>query len=168
MLVSCQGLALTGSHDKSTSHQRPLGPYYLLLKNHESLTPEEQERIDALLAKQCYRSIEAYTHKLTLQNVYFAETRQEAEVLLKQWHKQASRSPLGLMNKMAKTVQEHWDGILSHFDSRLTTGFLEGINSLIQAAKARARGYRNPRNMISMAYLIAGKLNFKGLYPLPT
>lgn len=141
---------------------------YLLLKNHESLTPEEQERIDALLAKQCYRSIEAYTHKLTLQNVYFAETRQEAEVLLKQWYKQARRSPLGLMNKMARTVQEHWDGILSHFDSRLTTGFLEGINSLIQAAKARARGYRNPRNMISMAYLIAGKLNFKGLYPLPT
>lgn len=35
-------------------------------------------------------------------------------------------------------------------------------NSLIQAAKARARGYRNKAKMIIIAYLIAGKL------PLPT
>jgi transposase len=53
---------------------------------------------------------------------------------------------------------------LPRFDSRLTNGFLEGINSLIQAAKAKARGYRNPDNLIAMAYLIAGKLEF----PQPT
>lgn len=75
---------------------------------------------------------------------------------------------VALIRKMANTVIEHWNGILSHFDSELTTGFLEGINSLIQAAKARARDYRNPRNLITMAYIIAGKLNFKPLYPQPT
>lgn len=141
---------------------------YLFLKNHENLTLEEQERIDTILANQCYKSVEAYTHKLNLQNVYFAESHQEAEILLKQWHKETSKSTIGLIQKMAKTVMDHWDGILRHFDSKLTTGFLEGINSLIQAAKARARGYRNPRNMISMAYLIAGKLKFNKLYALPT
>ncbi len=88
--------------------------------------------------------------------------------LLNQWHKKASKSSIGLIQKMARTVKDHWDGILSYFDSMLTTGFLEGINSLIQAAKARARGYRNPRNMISMAYLIAGKLKFNKLYVQPT
>ncbi|HEX7463110.1 MAG TPA: hypothetical protein VF317_13155, partial [Dermatophilaceae bacterium] len=31
-------------------------------------------------------------------------------------------------------------------------------NSLIQAAKARARGYRSKRKMIAITYLIAGKL----------
>jgi len=31
---------------------------------------------------------------------------------------------------------------------------------LLQAAKARARGYRSVRNLIAMAYLLAGKLNF--------
>jgi transposase len=35
----------------------------------------------------------------------------------------------------------------------------------VQAAKARARGYRSTRNLIAMAYLIAGKLTFP---PLPT
>ena len=141
---------------------------YLFLKNPEKLTPVEQERLDTMVANQCHKSVEAYTHKLNLQNVYFAESRQEAEALLKQWHKKTSKSSIGLIQKMAKTVQDHWDGILSYFDSVLTTGFLEGINSLIQAAKARARGYRNPRNMISMAYLIAGKLKFNKLYALPT
>ncbi|ABQ26641.1 ISL3 family transposase [Geotalea uraniireducens] len=141
---------------------------FLFLKNPENLTPEDQERLDTIVANQCHKSVEAYTHKLNLQNVYFAESRHEAEALLTQWHKSASKSSLWLIKKMSRTVNEHWDGILSHFDSGLTTGFLEGVNSLIQAAKARARGYRNPRNMISMAYLIAGRLKFNRLYALPT
>lgn len=141
---------------------------YLFLKNPENLTPEEEQRLDAIVTSQSLKSTEAYTHKLNLQNVYFAESRQEAETLLKQWHKKTSKSAIGLIQKMSKTVKDHWDGILSYFDSELTTGFLEGINSLIQAAKARARGYRNPRNMISMAYLIAGKLKFNKLYAQPT
>lgn len=141
---------------------------YLFLKNPEKLTPEELERLDTMVANQCHKSVEAYTHKLNLQNVYFAESRQEAEALLNQWHKKAGKSTISLIQKMAKTVNDHWDGILSHFDSELTSGYLEGINSLIQAAKARARGYRNPQNMISMAYLIAGKLKFNRLHAQPT
>lgn len=141
---------------------------YLFLKNPENLSAEEQERLDTIVTNRCRKSVEAYTHKLILQNVYFAESRQEAEILLKQWHKKASKSTIGLIQKMAKTVKDHWDGILSYFDSELTTGFLEGINSLIQAAKARARGYRNPRNMISIAYLIAGKFKFNTLFAQPT
>ena len=35
---------------------------------------------------------------------------------------------------------------------------LEGINSLVQAAKARARGYRNKNKMITIIYLTAAKL----------
>lgn len=140
---------------------------YLFLKNPEKLLPEEQERLDTMVANQCHKSVEAYTHKLNLQNVYYAESRQEAETLLKQWYKKAGKSTISLIQKMAKTVKDHWEGILSHFDSELTTGYLEGINSLIQAAKARARGYRNPRNMISMAYLIAGKLKFNRLHAQP-
>ena len=101
---------------------------YLFLKNPEDLTAEEEARMDTMVANQCFKSVEAYATKLNLQNVYFAESRQEAEALLKQWHKRASSSAIGLIQKMARTVKTHWDGILSHFDSELTTGFLEGIN----------------------------------------
>ena len=46
------------------------------------------------------------------------------------------------------------------FDSGLTNGLMEGINSLVQAAKARARGFRSLRKLVTTIYLIAGKLDF--------
>ena len=41
----------------------------------------------------------------------------------------------------------------------ITNGLLEGLNSLVQAAKRRARGYRSTRNYIAMIYLTVGKLD---------
>jgi len=54
----------------------------------------------------------------------------------------------------------HWAGVLRWATSRINNGILEGMNSLIQAAKARARGYRSVGNFITMIYIIAGKLEF--------
>lgn len=65
--------------------------------------------------------------------------------------------------KVAKTIRKHQDGILRWFMSRINNGILEGINSLVQAAKAKARGYRSDRNLITMIYLIAGKLQLPSL-----
>jgi len=56
------------------------------------------------------------------------------------------------------------DGVLRWFESQITNGILEGFNSLLQAAKAKARGYRTHKNFINMAYLILGKLDLR----LPT
>jgi len=40
----------------------------------------------------------------------------------------------------------------------LTNSRIEAVNSLIQAAKARARGYGTTRHLIPILYLVAGKL----------
>jgi transposase len=64
------------------------------------------------------------------------------------------------MKEAAKTMKLHWDGILNWFESKISNGILEGINSLVQAAKARARGYRTNDYLITMIYLITGKLQF--------
>jgi hypothetical protein len=45
--------------------------------------------------------------------------------------------------------------------SLVPAGLIEGINSLVQAAKANARGYRSVRNLEIIVCLIAGKLDFK-------
>jgi transposase len=66
---------------------------------------------------------------------------------------------------VARTIRSHQDGILRWFTSRVNNGILEGINSLVQAAKAKARGYRSDRNLATIIYLIAGKLD---LTRLPT
>src|SRR5450759_2685226 len=62
------------------------------------------------------------------------------------------------LKEFVKSVEEHWDGIISWHVRRISNGLLEGTNSLIQAAKARARGYRSKRKMVAITYLIAGKL----------
>jgi len=66
------------------------------------------------------------------------------------------------MDSLARVeIKRHWDGVLRWFETKMTNGLREGLNSLIQAVKARARGYRTTRNFITMIYIIAGKLDFR-------
>jgi len=44
-------------------------------------------------------------------------------------------------------IKNHWLGLLNAFDSRLTNGRVEAINSLIQAAKAKTRGYGTTKHL---------------------
>jgi transposase len=62
------------------------------------------------------------------------------------------------MVEMAGTVERHLEGILAHWKAGLTTGFLEGLNSLFSATKRKARGYRSSEYQITMLYFVAGKL----------
>ena len=62
-------------------------------------------------------------------------------------------------------MREHRAGILEHFRSGLSNGFVEAMNAQIQAAKARAKGYATTDNLIAIAYLLCAKL--KHLPPNP-
>jgi transposase len=135
------------------------GSRYAFLKNPENLTEKQDETLTNL-SRYRLKTAKAYLIKLALQDVYFAPTRQDAEALLKGWYSWAIRCQIEQVKKVAKTVKDHWNGILAWFDSKLSNGFLEAVNGLIQAAKRRARGYRSTKNLINMAYLIAGKLDF--------
>ena len=63
------------------------------------------------------------------------------------------------MIDFAEMLEEYWLGVTRWHHSPVSNGLLEGLNSLIQAAKRRARGYRSARNYKAMIYLVAGKLN---------
>jgi transposase len=71
----------------------------------------------------------------------------------------AMRSRVNAMLDGPRTTTRHWAGVLPWFTSDITSGLLEGIHSLIQAAKAKARNYRSYRNLGAMTYLITGKLD---------
>ncbi len=81
---------------------------------------------------------------------------------LRRWCSGAKRSRLQPIKDFVALVEKHWEGIIAWHANDLSNGLLEGINSLVQAAKARARGYRNKNKMITIIYLTAAKL------PLPT
>jgi transposase len=139
------------------------GSRYAFLKNPENLTEKQDETLTKL-SRYRLKTAKAYLIKLALQDVYFAPAREDAVALLKSWYNWAIRCQIEQVKKVARTVKDHWNGILAWFDSKLSNGFLEAVNGLIQAAKRRARGYRSTKNLINMAYLIAGKLDFR----LPT
>ena len=133
---------------------------YLWLKNPKNLTEGQIQLISNLVPKKLnLKTARAYHMKLSFQDV-FQQPQDMAEAFLKKWYFWATHSRLQPMIEAARTVKRHWDGILRWFISRITNGILEGINSLIQAAKAKARGYRSTRNFITMVYLVAGKLEF--------
>src|SRR5262249_31059513 len=59
----------------------------------------------------------------------------EGDPFLKKWYFWATHSRLGPMIEAAKTIKRHWDGVLRWFESHIANGLIEGLNSLVQAAK---------------------------------
>lgn len=83
------------------------------------------------------------------------------------WLEQAEKSDLPPVMKLVKTLKSHIFGIKAYFESgKVTNGVLEGLNSKVQLAKGRARGFRCVENFINMIYFINGGNVFR--YPLET
>ena len=139
------------------------GTRYIWLRNPENLSLRQRALLDALPTRHL-KTARAYRMRLAFQDLYAMETPEQAEAHLKRWYFWATHSRLQPMIDAAYTVRRHWDGILRWFHSKIANGVIEGINSLVQAAKAKARGYRSTRNLKAMIYLIAGKLDL-GLQP---
>ena len=77
------------------------------------------------------------------------------------------RCRLEPMKVAAQTLKNKADLILNYFIERVTNAICEGINSLVQAAKRKARGYNTFEGYSSMIYLVAGKLVLDVPSPFP-
>jgi transposase len=147
---------------RAESKDRPQLKYsrYLWLMNERRLSVEQSLSLEAL-CRMHLKTARAYRIRLAFQEIYNCPSRDWAELVLNRWYSWAIRSRLEPIKKVARTVKRHRDGILSWFDSKIANGLIEAINSLVQAAKAKARGYRSLRNLIAITYLIAGKIDLK-------
>lgn len=133
---------------------------FLFLRNAQDLTESQRERFVAVaaIAKKTAR---AWRYREQLQEMYRQEDSTGARAWAERWIKSAVRSRLAPIVRVARTLRTHLDGVLRWFDSRLTNALLEGFSSLVQSAKAAARGYRNPFYMSLVIYLRLGKLDLK-------
>jgi transposase len=137
-----------------------VGTRYMWLRNQENLKKSQNERLEELTMKKLnLKTSRAYHLKLNFQEL-FTQPADLAEPFLKKWYYWATHSRLEPIKKAARTIKRHWDGILRWFHSNISNGILEGLNSLVQSAKSKARGYRSTRNLIAIIYLIGGRLNF--------
>jgi len=133
---------------------------YIFLKNPENLTDKQANRLEDIKLKNLnLKTIRAYQIRLNFQELWL-QPPDQAEAFLKKWYFWATHSRIEPVKEAAYTIKRHWDGVLNWFKSRINNGILEGFNSLVQAAKARARGYRTTEYLITMIYLITGKLRF--------
>jgi transposase len=139
-------------------HPELSGSRYIWLKNPDNLTANQRTKLADLDLPNCHlKTARAYQIRLVFQDFY-SEPPDQAEAFLDKWYFWATHSQIQPIVDVAKTIRLHQAGILRWFTSRINNGILEGINSLVQAAKAKARGYRSNRNFASIIYLIAGKL----------
>lgn len=135
---------------------------WIWLKNPENLTIKQSERLKDL-SKLNLKTALAYQMRLNLREFWNLPPIQAIE-FLKSWCLWALNSGLEPFVEVVKTIVRHWLGIINFASSKISNGIIECINGLIQAAKRKARGFRNTDYFITIIYLIAGKLNYK----LPT
>ena len=132
----------------------------------ESRMSDQQKAQVASLSKTYPKTGKAFRIVQALDAFYAASTRDEGESLFLQLYSWMRRCRLKPMKKAALSLMEHKSLILNFFTSRLTNAISEGINSMVQAAKRKARGYNTFEGFASMIYLVAGKLELAVPSPL--
>ena len=131
---------------------------YLWLKNASSLTEHQRRKMESLSSERL-KTGRAYSMRVTIQDIYeTCSDRTSAEKKLKKLYYWLTHSRLEPMKKFAVTLKNHWSEILNYFDNRYTNAVLEGINSVVQNIKTRARGFRNTEYLATMIYLVCGEL----------
>jgi transposase len=136
------------------------GTRYLFLKNDKNLSEKQRsKKADLQLSKGNEKVFRALSLREAFQDLYAAKTEEDFEMLLQRWYFWATHSRLEPMKKVAKTIKNHWEGILQWKKSQINNGLLEGLNSVIQAAKRKARGYKF-KHFKTIVYLITGGLAF--------
>ncbi len=129
------------------------------MKNQPNLKGPQSDLLEPFTIKKLNLKTSRACHsKLNFQEMY-QQPAEFAEAFLKKRYFWATHSRLEPSINAAHTIKKHWDGVRRWFTSKTNSGILEGINTLIQDAKAGAQGYRTKRNPITVIYLIAGKLN---------
>jgi transposase len=142
---------------------------YIFLKNEKNLTDKQRaKKAELMLPDLNLQTMEALRMRETFQQIYHAETEESFIALVRQWLDWVLPCDLLPMRKAAQTVERHLTGIHNWMRSKINNGILEGLNSIIQAAKRKARGYGR-KHFATIAFLLTGKLNLQKLNPfLPT
>ena len=119
------------------------GCRWLLVKNAENLTDEEEQKLQAMLTqspelKMCYELKEAF-------RAWFNQSaeRQVAEAGLNDWLAKVQASGLKALQAFTQTITNWRERILNYFEGRHSNGFAEGVNLKIKMITRRAFGYSN-------------------------
>lgn len=128
-------------------HERPARQIvkrsrWLLLKNRENVAPDDQVRLDELLAAN-RQLFTVYVLKDDLKTLWDYRHPGYAMRFWKQWYRRAMRSGIEPLRRFAQNLKPYLSGILAHSQWPLGTNLIEGINNKIKVIKRMAYGYRD-------------------------
>ena len=124
----------------------------------EAKMTEDQRTYIAELSSSYPKTGRAFRIVQSLDLFYAANNEEDASILFDHLCSWMCRCKLQPMKDAAKTLKNHRVEILNYFRDRITNAISEGINSMIQVAKRKARGFKTFEGFAAMIYLFAGKL----------
>jgi len=134
---------------------------YALFKKPDKLTDAQTEALYELETSNL-ATAEAYRCKETLAWVREATTEQGAKWRMTRyvsyWLDELRAGVFEPLRRALTTIAGYRGLILRRWRSGFSNARLEGLNGLFQAARARARGYRNTETFMTMVYLIGAPL----------
>jgi hypothetical protein len=131
---------------------------YMWLKGPAKLTGKQRELVDELHARPL-ETVRAHTPAQQSRSFYGITDPDMAQEFLRRSIIDACGSELEPLARFGDLLEDRRDGVTRWHHSQISNALLEALNSLIQAAKRLARGYRTNGNFIALIYRIAGKLN---------
>ncbi len=115
----------------------------MLVKNQADLDAREQAKL-AEMYTRAPRLGRLHELKEAFRTICeTAPDRATAEEQLRAWIAEVEASGLSSLGKFVATLRRWWEVILNYFHERLTSGFVEGLNTKLKLLKRRAFGYRN-------------------------
>ena len=104
---------------------------YIQLEDKPAWSNRQRARF-ADLKDRNLKTHHAFRIQETLREIFHStQSTVQAEPLLDKWYSWAQRCRLEPIEAVAKTLKDHWPSLLNAFDSRLTNGHVEAVNSLI-------------------------------------
>ena len=134
---------------------------YLWLQHPDNMTDKSWGRLKALKSVNL-KTARAWAIKTHAMCLWDYQVRGWARRAWMTWYGWAIRSRLDPVKKVARTIKNHLEGILTAVVTGATNARAEGFNTMIQKIKRDARGFRNKERFKAAIYFHLGGLD---LYP---
>ena len=132
---------------------------YIWLKNPQRLTEGQERKLNDFLNESSMETAIAYKMKTAFDQLWKVHPT-KAEPLLENWLHNALISQLKPFVKFVNTVRNNYKGIVKSIKTNITNAIAEGINSKVQIAKSRARGFRSMDSFMAMIYFLGNDFNY--------
>lgn len=149
---------------KKEGDERLTGSRYLWLTREENLSDEKAATFEDLKESKLKTS-RAWALVDLFRDFFEQQSETQGRAFFKDWYVWASRCRLTPLVKKAKMIKRHLGRIVTWFSHRISNASSEGFNSVIQALKSAARGFRNFENYRTRILFFCGQLN---LFPEST